>query len=159
MSKLSLFFKETKIFLLFIIIIAILAFVFLGIFIGKYFLYNHQYYAVYLDTGDLYFGRLSKFPSLKLKDVWYIQNNRQKNGRLSLNQFSKVLWGPEDEMSLNNDRIVWTVKLRKDSNLIPILEGKEEVVPTGKQINPQQNQQSQQQSQQDRQNGGLLNDQ
>lgn len=79
-----------------------------------------NYYAVYLKTGDIYFGKLSKFPYLSLSSVWYLQGGQSG---LSINQFSKSVWGPEDEIRLNNDEIIWTAKLSKDSQILPILKG------------------------------------
>jgi hypothetical protein len=78
------------------------------------------YYAVYLDTGDLYFGKLSRFPSLALTDVWYLERGAQQ---LSINDFSQIVWGPAGTLKLNDDRVVWVVKLSSQSQLLPYLKG------------------------------------
>ena len=92
-----------------------------------------DYYAVYLDTGDLYFGTLSRFPHLSLTDVWYLQRDSQNQG-LSLQDFSKVAWGPENKIELNQDKIVWMAKISDASQLMPVLTGRQ--VPLSQ---PQQN--------------------
>lgn len=81
-----------------------------------------SYYAVYLDTGDLYFGKLSRFPRMTLTDVWYLQRDGQ-NQSLALSQFSKVVWGPENKMTLDDDKVVWVAKVSKDSQILPMLKG------------------------------------
>jgi len=80
-----------------------------------------NYYAVYLDTGDLYFGKLSHFPHLSLSNVWYLQRDSQGT---SLTEFVKAPWGPEDKIEINRDRVVWTAKLSDLSQLIPYIENK-----------------------------------
>jgi hypothetical protein len=82
------------------------------------------YYAVYLRTGDLYFGHLSKFFSkYTLTNIYLLQ--RDSNGGFSLQKFSQSAYQPEDKMVLNKDNIVWISKIQKESPLIPILEGKQ----------------------------------
>ncbi len=34
--------------------------------------FEKSYWAVYLDTGDLYFGKLRSFSKLSLSDVWFL---------------------------------------------------------------------------------------
>jgi hypothetical protein len=84
--------------------------------------YGNQYYAVYLDTGDLYFGKLSTFPDLTLSNVWYLQRDSQGNN--SLSELIKAPWGPEGSIKINRDKIVWTAKLSDVSQLIPYIENK-----------------------------------
>lgn len=84
--------------------------------------FDGSYSAVYLKTGDLYFGKLSHFPYLSLSDVWFLQ--RSADGQsISVDSFSKSAWGPEDTLRLNKDEIVWTVAINKDSKILPIIKG------------------------------------
>lgn len=84
--------------------------------------FNGKYTAVYMKTGDLYFGKLSHFPYLSLSDVWFLQ--RSSDGQsISVDSFSKSVWGPEDTLRLNKDEIVWTVPISKDSKILPIIKG------------------------------------
>ena len=79
-----------------------------------------EYYAVSLVSGDLYFGKLSQWPSLTLSDVWFIQRdiNATSTPALSLNKFTNVFWGPEDKIKLNRDNILMITKLRPDSQVV-----------------------------------------
>jgi hypothetical protein len=77
---------------------------------------NAKWYAVYLDTGDLYFGHLSHDDSLTLSDVWYVQHSTQ--GDPSINDFSKVSWKPEGTIKINREHIVWTAPIASDSPLL-----------------------------------------
>lgn len=96
---------------------------------------GNNYYAVYLDTGDLYFGTLSRFPHMTLSNVLYLQRDPQNQGP-SLQDFSKVAWGPENKIEINSNKIVWIAKISDISQLIPILSGKESPA-----TQPQQNNQ------------------
>lgn len=80
-----------------------------------------SYYAVYMTTGDLYFGNKSLF-SDTLRNVWYIQRDAQ-NQSLNLNDFSKVVWGPSGDLIVNEDQVVWMTKLSKESPVISVLKG------------------------------------
>jgi hypothetical protein len=125
--------KTNKILLILVVVLLVVLVVF-GVYWFTKVSYN-KFYAVYLDTGDLYFGRLSRFPRLTLKNVWYIQRDTQSQN-FSLQDFSKAAWGPENKMELNKDRVVWITKISDSSQLIPIMSGKQILSPV-----PNQNQQ------------------
>jgi hypothetical protein len=77
------------------------------------------YYAVYLQTGDMYFGKLSRFPKLTLSDVWLLQVSTQEDQTgFNLAKFSNVVFGPEDKMEINKENVVWISKLRDDSQVV-----------------------------------------
>ncbi|MEK7162907.1 MAG: hypothetical protein AAB696_01320 [Patescibacteria group bacterium] len=81
--------------------------------------FEKPYWAVYLNTGDLYFGKLNRFPKMSLSDVWLLQRNPQDTKNpLSLSKFKEVFWGPEDKLYLNDENIVWKAKLREDSQFV-----------------------------------------
>lgn len=111
--------KLNKVLIIFIVILALaLALLLYWQLVG----FSDQYYAVYLTTGDLYFGKLSRFPSLTLSNVWFIQRNSQDSQNpYSLSQFKKAFWGPGDVMDLSEKEIVWTVKLRDDSPILDMM--------------------------------------
>ncbi len=77
------------------------------------------YHAVFLRTGDMYFGKLSRFPKLTLSDVWFIQRNvDEKQGGFNLMKYSNAMFGPEDKMEINKENVVWISKLRNDSQVV-----------------------------------------
>jgi hypothetical protein len=78
---------------------------------------NNSYYAVYLETGELYIGHLSTFPVLAMTDIHYIQKNETDN-TLGLQKFSESVFSPEDRIVLNKNNIVWTTKLKEDSEIM-----------------------------------------
>ena len=90
---------------------------------------ERSYYAVYLRTGDLYFGHLCKFFSkYTLTNIYFLQ--RDEKGELSLQKFEQSAYQPEDKMILNKENIVWFSKIKNESPLIPVLEGKQTPTPT-----------------------------
>lgn len=92
--------------------------------------FEEPYYAVYLDTGDMYFGKLNYFPKLSLTDVWYIQRNPQDTQNpLSLSKFERVFWGPEDRLYLNGKNIVWKSKLKSTSPVLNFIKNPQAVQP------------------------------
>lgn len=98
-------------------------------FINKVGSIKNPYYAVYLQTGDLYFGHLCKFFSkYTLTNIYLLQ--REQSGNFSLQKFEQSAYQPEDKMVLNKDNVVWISKLKSNSPLISIFEGKQAPTPT-----------------------------
>lgn len=101
--------------------IIVLSLCFVILLTSAYFLYLSRtidsYYAVYLKTGDLYFGHLSTFPSVTMTDVYYMQQN-QEDKSFGLQRFADSVFGPENRINLSRDNIVWTTKLKEDSQVI-----------------------------------------
>ncbi|MGC8944301.1 MAG: hypothetical protein ACP5J8_01355 [Minisyncoccia bacterium] len=81
-------------------------------------------YAVYLKTGELYFGYLNRFLSqYTLTNVYLLQ--RDSNGGYNLQKFEQAVYQPEDKIILNKENIIWIAKIADNSPLIPILQGKQ----------------------------------
>ena len=81
------------------------------------------YSAVYLASGDIYFGKLSWFPNPRLVNVWFIQKSvdNQNQPQLNLLPFSSVSWGPTDEIFLNSKEIIFWTRLRNDSQIAKVI--------------------------------------
>lgn len=82
------------------------------------------YSAVYLSTGDIYFGKLSWFPSPHMTDVWLIERNQDQSGQTqtSLAPLKSVFWGPVDEISFNSQDIVFSTRLKNSSQIVSAIE-------------------------------------
>lgn len=123
--------------LLAIIIVLVLALA--GIVVWQVWFTTTSYYAVYLRTGDLYFGELSRFPSFGLKHVYMLQVNAQNSqSPISVQKFTNVFWGPEDFVKLNRDEVVWYTKLKPESQLVKLISTNPDLVPGTNQV-PQGN--------------------
>ncbi len=72
-----------------------------------------QYSAVYLTSGDIYFGKLSWFPQPHLTDVWYLQRSTDQSGQtqVAVAPLKSVFWGPIDEVALNSNQILFWTRL------------------------------------------------
>ncbi|MBI5401465.1 hypothetical protein HZB05_01390 [Candidatus Wolfebacteria bacterium] len=79
--------------------------------------YGKSYYAVYMSTGDLYFGKLGRFPKLVLTDVWFLQKNNDAQNPYALSKFDKAFWTPEDKLYLNSKNIIWMTEIKENSQL------------------------------------------
>jgi len=101
--------------------IIILFLCFIILLTSAYFFYLSRvidsYYAVYLNTGDLYFGHLTTFPTVIMTDVYYMQRN-ETDKSVGLQRFTDSVFNPENKITLNRDNIVWTTKLKDDSEVI-----------------------------------------
>lgn len=80
-----------------------------------------SYYAVAVETGDIYFGKLSYFPCLHMRDVWYLQQTGDQDNPYSLVKFTDLRWSPEDKVNLNYEHVVWMVKLDKTGKVATFL--------------------------------------
>ncbi len=81
--------------------------------------FKESYWAVYFQSGDLYFGKLHRFPRLSLSDVWFLQrdsNNPQNS--LNLARFADAVWGPEDKIYFTSDQVIWMTKLKEESRVV-----------------------------------------
>lgn len=104
-------------------VIVVLVVAILGFASWKVFFEKESWSAVYLRTGDLYFGKLVHFPSFGLKQVYLFQVNREnQQSPLSVQRFKNVFWGPEDFIQINRDDVVWSAELRSDSDLVKLVE-------------------------------------
>lgn len=79
------------------------------------------YSAVYLRSGDLYFGKIVRFPYFGLKNVYMLQSTQDPANPLRIQKFSQIFWGPEDYLRLNREEIVWHTHIRSDSQLTQLL--------------------------------------
>jgi hypothetical protein len=96
-----------------------------------------RYVAIRLDTGELYFGKMTWFPKPKLSNIWVL--NLTQNGGVSLDQFKNLVWQPVEPMHISRDKIVFWAYLAPESPVVRAIEGRIPVQPQ-----PQQQQLPQQ---------------
>lgn len=106
--------------------------VWLGANIGSYANQSKQgepseYSAVYLSTGDIYYGMLSWFPRPRLKNVWFLQKEVDQNNQaqLSIAPFRSAFWGPTDEIYLNSKQIIFWTRIRNDSQVLKAIQNQD----------------------------------
>lgn len=90
---------------------------------------NDLYQAVFLDNGQVYFGKLSNLSSeyVELTDIYYLQVDQQvqpdqtdedtPQQQISLAKLGNELHGPEDKMFINADKIVFWENLKTDGQV------------------------------------------
>ena len=92
------------------------------------------YYAVFLTNNQVYFGHLENKQSqyVDLSNIYYLQfagqNLQQKTDesdktKLELVKLGNELHGPEDNMSINRDQILFIEKLKDDSQVVKTING------------------------------------
>lgn len=90
-----------------------------GVLLWQQIVQTKPYYAVYLSTGELYFGMIDYFPQLALKNPYLLQRNENNTQTpYSIQKFSDAFWGPTEKMLLNKKNIIWKVKLKNDSQVL-----------------------------------------
>lgn len=89
-----------------------------------------QYQAVFLSNGQVYFGKLSNVNSgyVKLSDIYYLQVEQQvqpdqnqdndEQPQVSLAKLGNELHGPEDQMYIANDQVVFWENLKNDGSRV-----------------------------------------
>ncbi len=119
----------SKLIKILIVIVVVLIIAGIGFFIWRPWS-GSGYYAIYLRTGDLYFGQLVRFPSFGLKNIYTIQvNSQNQQNPLSIQKFTNIFWGPEDFMKINKDEIVWMVQLNSAGQLAQLIKNNPNLVP------------------------------
>jgi len=120
--------KQTNKILL--ILVIILLFVLIGLYIWQKASLPPTYYAVFLDTGELYFGKLVRFPYFGLKNVYLFQANPQNTTTpISVQKFSNIFWGPADFLKINREKVVWLTKLDSNGQLAQLIKNNPNLVP------------------------------
>lgn len=76
------------------------------------------YYAVYLSSGDLYFGKLHRFPRLSLTDAWFLERSTEQGNALRIANFREAFWQPQGTLFLSEKNILWLAPLSPDSRVI-----------------------------------------
>ena len=122
----------------FTIIVVILAILVVGLYIWRVVANRNAFHAVFLRTGDLYFGKLVRFPKYGLKNIYFIQATGDETSPLSLQRFTNVFWAPEDKITINKDDVVWTAKIESESELATLLRTNPSLLPPQEQLPPQE---------------------
>ena len=106
----------TIVLILVIILLSVLIYITLG---NKVNTIKNPYSAVFLKSGDMYFGKLSRFPKLTLSDIWFLQvTTKDDQTGFNLAKFSNAVFGPKDRMEINRENVVWISKLADDSQVV-----------------------------------------
>jgi len=97
---------------------------------------EHDYQAVFLTNGQVYFGKVVKKTKTEvhLADIYYLQVNQplqpaseegkdeeeeeQQQPELSLIKLGDELHGPKDKMEINRDQVLFIEDLKEDSQVV-----------------------------------------
>lgn len=119
-----------------VVIIAVVVLVLLGAGVGAYKMLTanagvktNQYQAIFLSNGQVYFGKLSNVNDryVKLNDIYYLQvqqavqpadQNSQEQPKVSLAKLGSELHGPEDEMLINRDQVLFWENLKDNGKVV-----------------------------------------
>jgi hypothetical protein len=132
--------KKKTLIIIVLIIIAVLA---LGAYIAFKVLNKSpemkasRFTAVYMTSGDIYFGKMDWFPWPRMKSVWYLQRSvdQSNNPQLGIAPFKKIVWSPIDEIYLNPKQMILWTKIKADSELAKALENPSSVTSDSQQQN------------------------
>jgi hypothetical protein len=122
--------KVKKIFII-LFIVALLILIGLGVWIGVTMSGSHEtnptgpseYSAVYMTSGDVYFGKLHSFPKPYLSDALYLVRSTNQSGQTQINlaSFSSVFWAPAGKIYFNPDQVLFTAPLQNNSQIISVI--------------------------------------
>jgi len=85
---------------------------------------NSGYSAVYMVSGDIYFGKLHSFPQPYLSDALYVtrSTNKSNQTQLGLASFKSAFWNPVGEIYFNPSQVLFTAPLRNDSQIVAAIQ-------------------------------------
>jgi hypothetical protein len=93
---------------------------------AKY-LNKDKYQAVFLNGGQVYFGKVGEFNSkyMTLSDIYYLRVNQQvqpgstqSSNDVSLAKLGNELHGPEDKMVINRSEVQFWENLKDDGQVV-----------------------------------------
>ncbi len=88
-----------------------------------------QYQAIFMTNGQVYFGKLSNINEkyVQLNNIYYLQvqqsvqpadNKSGDQPKVSLAKLGSELHGPEDEMHISRDQLLFWENLKDDSKVV-----------------------------------------
>ncbi len=82
------------------------------------------YTAVYMTSGDIYFGKLYWFPKPYIADAMYVTKGTGQNGQpqYGIAMFKSVAWAPTGDIYFNPAQVLFTAPLRNDSQIVQEIE-------------------------------------
>jgi len=83
---------------------------------------GERYLAVYLQTGDIYFGRQIGSYGLTLQEVWLFEHGQ--DGSTSLVPLSSAPWHPSQPIHINDKQVVFWTYLDPKSQVAQVIAGK-----------------------------------
>jgi hypothetical protein len=107
-----------------VIALALFVFVFIGLGCTTSLGDKNKWKAVFLTSGQVYYGKLSKAQGqfYKLEDVYYIRLNQNPVNKdkpdVSLIKLGTEIHGPQDAIYLNRDHILYIEDLKEDGQLV-----------------------------------------
>jgi hypothetical protein len=90
---------------------------------------DDAYEAVFLTNGNVYFGNITQTTSgeVVLKDVFYLEDSAAADATegadgevpaLTLTKLGNELHGPEDEMIINREHVLFIERMKEDSQVV-----------------------------------------
>ncbi len=120
---------KSKLTIILVFLVALVLGAVLVIYLGQGFEFakEESYYAVQMENGDLYFGKLVYFPKFGLRDAYIPQSVSDPTNPLGssirvipLSQAS--IW-QASEIQLNKDKVLSVSKVDKDSQVMQAIKG------------------------------------
>ena len=100
-------------------IIFILLLIFLAV-LAKRILFSEKYVGVYFLNGELYIGKISYFPKLRLVDPYLLRFDQQTNNTILI-PLTQLPWSPQNQIYLNKSQIIWIAPLNENSQAFNLL--------------------------------------
>ncbi len=96
------------------------------------------YSAVYLSTGDIYFGTLDWYPTPHMEDAWFLQRSTDAKGNAAVGvyPFNSVAWGPSGEVYFNPQQIIFWTRLNATSSIAQLIANPSAVEAAAAQTTP-----------------------
>lgn len=117
------------------------------------FVKNDKLQAVFLNGGQVYFGNIEDLNAkyLRMSNIYYlrvnqtVQPNQEGNNQQAANDISLVklgceLHGPQDEMLINREQVIFWENLKDDGQVAKAVDEYVKANPNGQQCNTEQQQ-------------------
>ena len=101
----------------------------LTIYLGQGFDFAKEepYYAVQMENGDLYFGKMTRFPKFGLEEVYIVQSvsdpTSPLGSSLRVTPLDQATIWKADKIELNDDKIISISKVGEGSQVMQAIKG------------------------------------
>lgn len=79
---------------------------------------GEAYHAVYLRSGDIYFGVLDRSPKLLLGNAYALVSSGDAQAPFQIVKLTDMAWGPAGELELNEKQVLWIAELDRDGTVM-----------------------------------------
>jgi hypothetical protein len=79
---------------------------------------KNVYHAIYMRSGDIYFGVLTRSSKLMLSNAYALIRDNNERSPYQIIKITDMAWGPAGSLELNEKQVLWIAELAADGTVM-----------------------------------------